>query len=238
MLKNKLEALLTSRNVVQFFYSELKNKDFRDELFEVLPELEHCANQQQRTVHHVYDVLGHTLKSIENIVLNESIGKEDKLKYAYVMLLHDIGKPRSHAVREKNGALVDTFYGHPGISTDIAKRFLKDMNFSEKEIDEMTFLISRHESLINFSVKENMPGKTPVNLETVEKFMLTRLNAKDVKEAHENWRKLEPVMLADIYAQNPDPQIMQPKLDVLTEFNKCEEAIYKEHVQGSFVAKK
>jgi tRNA nucleotidyltransferase (CCA-adding enzyme) len=60
-------------------------------------------------------------------------------------MLHDIGKPNCFTIDE-NG--YGHFYGHPLESYHIAKEVLKDLKFSNKDIDELLYLIRYHDNFI------------------------------------------------------------------------------------------
>lgn len=88
-----------------------------------------------QNIYHIYDVWGHTLKTLESIPPNSGI----TLRLA--ALLHDVGKPKTRTVDE-NGAV--HFYHHQSVGAEIARRVLGRLRFPNSVIDEVAFLISMH----------------------------------------------------------------------------------------------
>lgn len=88
-----------------------------------------------QNIYHIYDVWGHTLKTLESIPSNSGI----TLRLA--ALLHDVGKPKTRTVDE-NGAV--HFYHHQSVGAEIARRVLGRLRFPNSVIDEVAFLISMH----------------------------------------------------------------------------------------------
>ena len=64
---------------------------------------------------------------------------------SYVMFFHDIGKPKCHIRREKNGKMVDSFFGHNVESEKVFRRVSTDFCFDSKTADIMAMLILKHD---------------------------------------------------------------------------------------------
>jgi poly(A) polymerase len=60
----------------------------------------------------------------------------------WAVLLHDIGKPPTATVDEKNGAI--HFYGHEKIGADMSQEILNRLRFPKKEIDETVACVRQH----------------------------------------------------------------------------------------------
>ena len=147
---NNLETLnqiLLSDNVVDnFLYNYNNNSVFRNWLQEVLPEIEDCKKQSQDHPWHIYGVLDHILHSIE-AMNKQSLNMSDNIRLllSYTMLLHDIGKPKCHIRRKKDGRWIDGFFGHNIESSKIAKRFAKDINLNQKDGEILAKLVLDHD---------------------------------------------------------------------------------------------
>lgn len=143
----KLNNILLSQNVYDNFYNEYNNNlDFKNWLNKVLPEVELCELQQQHNPWHLYNVLGHILKSVEEInKLTVNLSPDVRKMLSYVMLFHDIGKPATHLVREKNGELIDSFFYHNRKSSEIAGVRLPELGFNKDQIVVMQKLIYNHD---------------------------------------------------------------------------------------------
>lgn len=148
MLK-KLNQILLSANVVKQFKAELKNEQFVKFLNKNFPEILECVNFKQNTQWHIYDVLTHILNSVEQMnKQTKNLSYKDRRMLAYVMLFHDVGKPRSKTIDLKDGNVIDRFIGHNKISAEIAQHRLINFNFDEETQNKMILLIEEHDTFI------------------------------------------------------------------------------------------
>jgi poly(A) polymerase len=60
----------------------------------------------------------------------------------WCVILHDIGKPPTASVDEKNGAI--HFYGHEKIGADMARHMLNRLRFPKKDMDEIVACVRQH----------------------------------------------------------------------------------------------
>lgn len=106
-------------------------------LFTIIPELKDCKGFEHKHPHHCYDVWEHT-----KVAMKKSI---PDLQIRLSLLLHDIGKPHSY---QENGE-VRHFYGHPKVSADMSQEILTRLGYSEKEVEEICYLVENHDNIIN-----------------------------------------------------------------------------------------
>lgn len=104
-------------------------------LLEILiPELAKGINFEQNQ-YHKYDVYNHNLNTLEGAT---------KITENYIIraaaLFHDIGKVDT--LGEKDGNR--TFYNHEKLSENKTKQILSRLKFSNKEIEQITFLVREH----------------------------------------------------------------------------------------------
>lgn len=138
--------------------------EYKDVVFEILPELEKMNNCTQNHERHIYDVWGHTVKAVE------SIPPDPALRFA--MLLHDSGKPHCKTTDE-NG--IDHFYSHGKISRKIAYETLSRLKTSNKFRDEVCNLVEYHDFLPDkISKKTYKRYIAKLGFETVENLFLIR----------------------------------------------------------------
>lgn len=147
--------------------------EYKDVIFFVLPELEPMDNCAQNHERHIYNVWGHTVKSVE------SVPPEPEFRFA--MLFHDSGKPHCKTTDE-NGT--DHFYSHGKISRNLAFEILSRLKTSNKFKDTVCDLVEHHDF---------QPDK-------ISKKTYRRYIAKLGFETVEN---LFHIRKADILAQNP-----------------------------------
>ena len=146
-MKELLDNILLSDNVVENFYKEFNNNvEFKKWLNETLPEIDLCENQQQNNPWHKYNVLGHILHAVEEMNKQTAdMGEEERRILAYTMLFHDIGKPEKHITRVKDGKEIDSFFDHNIASERIAKQRLKSFDFTAEEINIIAKLVNKHD---------------------------------------------------------------------------------------------
>lgn len=99
-----------------------------DVLFPEIAAMTLCEQGPQ----HYGNVFEHTIGVINKV--------EPELILRLSALLHDSGKPK--CVIMKNG--VPKFYGHESFSSEVAKKFLKRLKYSNEVIDEVVFLCENH----------------------------------------------------------------------------------------------
>lgn len=98
----------------------------------IIPELETCVNVGQNK-HHVYTVFFHSLLSMQFCPSDDPLVK-------FAALLHDIGKPATKKGEGKDS----TFYQHEYVSAKMAKKLMRRLKFSNKEVERVTHLIRQH----------------------------------------------------------------------------------------------
>lgn len=154
-----IEKMLLSDNA-----KEQLNREKRV-VFEIIPELEKEDGFDHKHPHHCYDVWKHTLVAID---------KSDKdLTIRLALLLHDVGKPYSYQEGK-----VRHFHGHPEVSSQMSENILTRLSYTEKEINEICYLIKNHDNIIDVN-----------NLE---------------KDKMELAKKLLQIQYCDAYAHHPD----------------------------------
>lgn len=100
----------------------------------IIPELDKMKDFNQNNPNHIYTVLEHTLKVMDNVAINN-------FNLRVAALFHDIGKPFCYT--EKDG--VGHFYGHPKISGEIFLRFSDKYGLDKKSRDIIYKLIIYHD---------------------------------------------------------------------------------------------
>jgi len=130
----------------------------------VLPELADLHEVEQSHYHHL-DVYGHTIEVFERLielqrdatgelheVLNEPLADEltrgEALRFG--ALLHDIGKPATHAVREDGRV---TFMGHDRVGEQMVRAICRRLRTSER-LCRFLEGVTRHHLVLGFLVHE------------------------------------------------------------------------------------
>jgi poly(A) polymerase len=130
----------------------------------VLPELADLHQVEQSQYHHL-DVYGHTMEVFERLVelerdatdelrevLDEPLGDEltrgQALRFA--ALLHDIGKPATHDVRDDGRV---TFMGHDRLGQEMVRSICRRLRTSER-VCRFLEGVTRHHLLLGFLVHE------------------------------------------------------------------------------------
>jgi len=98
----------------------------------IIPELYLGENMKQNH-HHIYTVLKHSFLSLKYC-------PSEIWQVRLASFLHDIGKPKSRAM--KNG--VATFYNHEYIGERLVRKIMKRLKFSTIDIDRVANLVRNH----------------------------------------------------------------------------------------------
>jgi tRNA nucleotidyltransferase (CCA-adding enzyme) len=124
----------------------------------IIPELEEGIGCEQ-SGEHIYDVWNHLLHALQH-----SADKNWPLEVRLSALFHDIGKPKSRRLAERDDNLSGprprgpdhdkllsrsakkkfTFYGHEVVSARMTKKILERLKFSNKEIELVDKLVRNH----------------------------------------------------------------------------------------------
>lgn len=99
-----------------------------------MPELRLEFDFRQFGKKHAYDVWEHTVHTVANI--------ENDPLLRLTMLLHDTGKPATHALNDKGES---TFKNHAAVGGVIAENILRRMKFSKEYINTVSYLVSIHD---------------------------------------------------------------------------------------------
>jgi poly(A) polymerase len=142
----------------------------------VLPELADLHEVEQSHYHHL-DVYGHTIEVFERVVelerdatgelrdvLDEPLADEltrgEALRFG--ALLHDIGKPATHHVREDGRV---TFMGHDRLGVEMVRAICRRLRTSER-LCRFLEGVTRHHLMLGFLVHER-----PLDLHAVYRYL-------------------------------------------------------------------
>ena len=98
----------------------------------VLPEVAAMQGVEQ-SGYHRWDVFEHTVRALD-------LSPADLVTRAGV-LLHDVGKPPTHAVAPDGR---HTFHGHPAVGARLAEQVLTRLRFSNDEVHDVATLVRLH----------------------------------------------------------------------------------------------
>ncbi len=146
-------------------------------LFLIIPGFEELENEEQNTPYHEKNVLEHTYFSM--------IHCEDPL-IKVALLFHDIGKPSCKTVDDKG---IVHYYGHADTSALMARKILRELKFSNKEIESITELIKYHQSLpqkISKKSVRKLLNKLRNDEERIEQFFQF-IKADQAREIETEW---------------------------------------------------
>ena len=215
----KLNKILLNDNVVESFYNEYKNEDFKNWLLSILPEVEKCRLTKQDNPWHIYDCLDHILHAVDEInKLSQSCDNNTRRQLAYTMFLHDIGKPECKLRRYSKlyKREIDSFFNHNLAGVKVGKRVLDDFGFNEKEIKDILTLIEEHDIFMFITLQDD---GNPHHHTLSSKYMdeiIEKLNYNN------NGQNLMQYLLwvgrADNLAQNPE--MTQDSLHLLSVMDK------------------
>lgn len=164
-------------------------------------DVANMVGYDQRNPHHCYNLLLHTLKTVEYISSNAQTG----IELCVAAFFHDIGKPR--VAQEKKGRLV--FYNHAKKSAEIAKPLLGAMRYSNSEIDRICFFIVHHDDFISWkkpteSYNRNNSYLIPITKENANSYVRKTIESGELPlevYSKDLWRELLLLCRADALAQ-------------------------------------
>lgn len=203
-MKDILDKILLSDDVCKSFYECYNQKDFKEWLLGLLPEVEACKNLKQDNPWHIYNCLDHILNSVSHMNKQTTdLSYEERRMLAYVMFLHDIGKPECYIRRYSKlyGREVDSFFNHNKASVKVAQKFLPSVGFNNKETQKMQLLIEDHDVFMFLTLEDDgNKYHKQLSLKVVEE-MIEKCNK--VGNGEELLNQLIMVGKADNLAQNP-----------------------------------
>lgn len=213
-----LYRVLISDNAVHDFFQQYKtNTVFRNWLDNLIPEVSKANEMEQNNPWHIYNVLTHTLHSVEQMnKLSKKENPSDRKLLAYTMFFHDLGKVETHITREKDGKMIDSFFNHNVVSEKIAQRVLPELGFSKEQVDVIKKLVFKHDIFMFIRLEETS--------NSYWRKLDHKLIDKEVKELNEvgNGEKLMRYLCmvgrADNLAQNP--KMTEYSLKMLDTFDK------------------
>lgn len=174
LLKISKERICAEMNkMFEGIYLSKAINNFKDIMVPIIPEFKDMVGFNQHNPYHKYDVWLHTYHTIKSCPL-------DRIT-RLAALFHDIGKPHCFQQEEINGELRFHFKGHAEKSVEITEEILKDLRFSNKDIEEILLLIKYHD--VTFSPTKKFIRK-----------MLTKMSREDLK-------KLIALRVADVLGQ-------------------------------------
>lgn len=125
------------RELIQILVTDNPANYIRNHLpvfFQIFPELKPMEGFKQHNPWHIYDVLEHTLKVLENTPKNVFL--------RMAVLFHDSGKPEKFFIGDDNKG---HFYGHPEASEEIFKKIAQRLKIDNKTRNLVSRLIRQHD---------------------------------------------------------------------------------------------
>jgi tRNA nucleotidyltransferase (CCA-adding enzyme) len=107
-------------------------------LSDVIPEFVPCVGFEQHSEHHNYDVMRHTLKTVDS--------SPARLNVRLAALLHDVAKPKTFTMVNDEGH----FYGHHLEGEIMAREILNRLKFDNHTIGTVCTLVREHMSRYDF----------------------------------------------------------------------------------------
>ena len=121
-----------------------------------------CVNELKQVppnAHHHLDLIHHSIETVRQIELQEENSVSDVLEHiyntdlggypviSYIKLagfLHDIGKFSTWTIENVNGKERHRFIKHDSVGAKLVVPLLKELKFSNKQIEKISFLIKHH----------------------------------------------------------------------------------------------
>lgn len=126
-----------------------KIDDLKEEIANIIPYIKNMFKYDQKNLVHQFDLWMHTLHTVINIPRNI----DDDMLYL-AALLHDIGKPASKKLGERNGKINMHYPGHPRKSMQIVRDAIipdlenKGYKLSIDEKSRLLYYVEYHDALV------------------------------------------------------------------------------------------
>ncbi len=158
--RHEFEKIILSED----FLSVSMQPEIKDQLLSIDPAVKAMDGFEHRNPHHCYDLLEHTIHTVNSINCDNLTDNEICL-IRTAAFFHDIGKPDSAI--EKPGKLV--FYGHAKKSAEIALPILLRLGFSAEEAARIQFFIRNHDMFISFVLPTDDYDRNNVFLKVINR---------------------------------------------------------------------
>jgi len=109
----------------------------------------HPFTMDQNNVHHVDNVLEHTLKVVEQydaILRADNADDDERARLLAAAFMHDLGKLDPEIIGEKDveGIIRNTYHGHEDVSEKATRAILRGIKASNEEIEEIATVVKNH----------------------------------------------------------------------------------------------
>ncbi len=143
-----LEKILFSKQPKTTFFNQYKNMDFKNYLDSLLPEVNACIYQEQKSVWHLYNVLEHTLIALKKAnELTKNFTYYERQIVLFSVFFHDLGKP--YCLVKKKNSQGEIYYGFPSHnlkSVEIFNRVKDSLYLTNSQISIIENLILNHDT--------------------------------------------------------------------------------------------
>lgn len=155
--KERIQAEIIKAFSGKYIVKAIKNN--LELLESIIPPIKYMIGCEQNNPNHNSDVWEHTLKVLNNLVNDvrtDNLG-HDKYRLMLAGLFHDFGKPKVKQVG-KDG--YDHFKGHAHLSEQMTRELLKDLKFSNNDIDSICMLVKYHDNhVVNKAATKRLIAK-------------------------------------------------------------------------------
>ena len=169
--KERIREELNKMIVGPGFKANALDKDLRQILGVIIPELEPTFDFDQKNKYHPNDLYTHTINVVGS-AKNDYIIK-------IAALLHDLGKVTCKQVEFKDGKEIYHFIGHPDESANIAEIILKRLKYSNEEIQNIVFLVRYHDYILSDKIKNTKRLLAKIPQKNVDYLFDALLNLKE-----------------------------------------------------------
>lgn len=142
----------------------------------VIPEFEDIVGLLQENPYHYLTVDMHTYEALNHV--------PPQAVLRWSVYLHDIGKAATKSVDESH---IAHFYGHPKVSSEIAKKVLKRLKFDNKTIKVVSHLVQEHDRVIQPEPKSVRRSLKIIGVDNFKSWLIIKY--ADIMAQHPNKRE-------------------------------------------------
>lgn len=137
-----------------------------------LPEWDSMMECEQNTPYHYLSVGEHTIKALENLVVNyPDLPEKQNRILRIAMLLHDVAKPMMKTTDEDG---TDHFKGHPEEGAKLAKDILRRLKYDNDTINKVIVLVKYHDLRPRLTYPAIRKAMAKVGAEAIPELMIVK----------------------------------------------------------------
>ncbi|MCR5794612.1 MAG: HD domain-containing protein [Solobacterium sp.] len=183
----------------------IKEQEVRKFLFSLEPHIPLMENYDQNHKYHCYDLLTHTVKTVDHIP-DDGVTPEEMKLLKTAAFFHDVGKiVTAKPVLRQDGSIQTSYFHHPEESEKLALPVLIKLGYRGIDLRKIRFFIVAHDTFMHF-----MPAGEALSRRFVieevnvnNKAMYLKFKRHDLNPSYHDFWLLMHLSRSDYLAHSP-----------------------------------